>query len=204
MDQSYLDNGLQPEEVSFADTETMTEIGRIRYTVWREDNSINEELFPSQSWLDELDSVSRHWIVRDVNGKVIAAARMSLHGELDSSSRDTALWMKIGKPLPLPTCDLGRLVVHKSYRSRGIAQRMNQVRMDAAKAMGSKSVMVTASAGNAKLLKKIGFEDIGETIYFDDRPGVLFYAMQYNFANNSEDSDNSKTVANSLATVCSN
>jgi hypothetical protein len=32
--------------------------------------------------------------------------------------------------------------------------------------------------GNARLLRKLGFVDIGETITFDDRPGVVFLALQ--------------------------
>jgi hypothetical protein len=32
--------------------------------------------------------------------------------------------------------------------------------------------------GNARLLRKLGFVDIGETITFVDRPGVVFLALQ--------------------------
>jgi hypothetical protein len=38
--------------------------------------------------------------------------------------------------------------------------------------------MRTPADGNARLLVKLGFVDIGETISFDDRPGVVFHAMQ--------------------------
>ena len=61
------------------------------------------------------------------------------------------------------------------------SQSLNAVRVDAAKAMGAASVMVTASEGNARLLLKLGFVDIGETISFDDRPGVVFRALQLDF-----------------------
>lgn len=111
----------------------------------------------------------------------MAAGRLTMHTHLEDSYRDVQLWKRCGKHLPLPTVDLGRLGVLSEFRGRGLAQYLNIVRMHAAKAMGAKSIMVTASAGNARLLKKLGFEDIGETVYFEDRPGTCFYALQYNF-----------------------
>ncbi len=68
--------------------------------------------------------------------------------------------------------------MHPSFRRRGIAQMMNQVRVDYAKMIGAKSIMVTASEANAKLLHNIGFEYIGQNIEFTDRPGTLFIALQ--------------------------
>jgi predicted GNAT family N-acyltransferase len=127
-----------------------------------------------------LDPVGRHWIVRNENNEIIAAARMTLHDSLDDGYRDVQLWKRSGKYLPLPTVDLGRLVVLYSYRGRGIAQMLNVVRIEAARQMQAKSIMVTASEGNARLLRKLGFEDIGETIFFSDRPGTLFIALQLN------------------------
>ncbi len=55
---------------------------------------------------------------------------------------------------------------------------MNQVRVEYAKTIGAKSIMVTASEANAKLLHSIGFEYIGQNIEFADRPGTLFVALQ--------------------------
>ena len=132
--------------------------------------------------VDELDNVGRHWIIKDaVTGELMATARLTLHSTLNDSYRDVQLWRNCGKHLPLPTVDLGRLVVLSKFRGRGLAQLLNVTRIQAAREMGANSIMVTASAGNARLLKKLGFEDIGETAYFDDRQGTCFYALQYNF-----------------------
>ncbi len=118
--------------------------------------------------------------MRNDSGSLIASARLTMHFSLDDSYRDVQLWKRSGRLLPLPTVDLGRLVVLKDYRGKGMAQALNVVRIESAKQMGAKSIMVTASEGNARLLRKLGFEDIGETIYFSDRPGTLFIALQLN------------------------
>lgn len=161
------------------DSDLMKEIGRFRYKVWQQERSINDSLFPDSCWIDSEDNTARHWILRDIRGDIIASARITFHPHLDESSRDIQLWRKCGKNIPLPTVDLGRLVVSNEWRGRGIAQTMNHIRINAARDMGAKSIIVTASDGNARLLRKIGFVDIGETIEFSDRPGTIFHAMQY-------------------------
>jgi hypothetical protein len=46
--------------------------------------------------------------------------------------------------------------------------------------MGARSIMVTASEANAVLLRRLGFYDIGKVVYFEDRPGIAFHALQLN------------------------
>ncbi len=168
-------------EIRPDDANSMKRIGELRFRVWEEENSINSDLFPDKCWLDSLDSAGRHWVLEDAqSGAWMAAARMTLHTTLEDGYRDVQLWRRCGKHLPLPTVDLGRLVVLSAYRGRGLAQLLNTTRIAVAREMGAKSIMVTASAGNARLLQKLGFEDIGETVYFDDRPGTCFYALQLN------------------------
>jgi predicted GNAT family N-acyltransferase len=111
-------------------------------------------------------------------GHLVASARLTFHTTLEDSYRDVALWRRAGKHLPLPICDLGRLVVDPVFRTLGLANRLNKVRVAAAKESGAKSIMVTASYGNVGLLERLGFAEIGETIEFEDRPGEIFVAMQ--------------------------
>ena len=170
----------EPEEILSSDVNALNLIGKLRYKVWEEEGSINAEAFPNMCWVDELDKGGRHWVVKDSNGEYIAAARLTVHETLDDDYRDVQLWKRSGKVLPLPTCDLGRLVVLNAFRGRGIAQSLNKIRIEYAKEIGAKSIMVTASEGNARLLRKLGFVDIGETIVFDDRPNTLFHALQLN------------------------
>jgi predicted GNAT family N-acyltransferase len=92
-----------------------------------------------------------------------------------------------GRPLRFPVADLGRLVVAAPFRCRGYAQQLNRVRIQAAKDLGCASVVVTASASNAKMLKSLGFIQLMQhdespvTVVFDDRPSTMFYAMCYAF-----------------------
>jgi predicted GNAT family N-acyltransferase len=173
--------GVLLREIDPKDTRSLQRIGELRYRVWEEENAINPELFPNRCWVDSLDQEARHWVLEDrVTGAWMAAARMTLHTTLDDDSRDVQVWRRAGKHLPLPTVDLGRLVVLAAYRGRGLAQLLNTTRIQAARQMSARSVMATASAGNARLLKKLGFEDIGETVYFEDRPDTCFYALQLN------------------------
>lgn len=169
-------------EINPADTASMERIGQLRYQVWEQENSINAALFPDRCWVDSLDPVGRHWVLQDTaSGEWMATARLTIHADLEDSYRDVQLWRKCGKHLPLPTVDLGRLVVLNKFRGRGLAQLLNITRMNVAHEMGAQSIMVTASEGNARLLKKLGFEDIGERVFFEDRPNTCFYALQYDF-----------------------
>jgi predicted GNAT family N-acyltransferase len=148
--------------------------------VWEEENAIDPELFPNRCWVDSLDEEARHWVVEDETGAWVAAARMTLHTTLDDDSRDVQVWRRAGKHLPLPTVDLGRLVVLAAHRRKGLAQLLITKRIQTARDMGARSVMATASAGSAGVLKKLGFEDIGERVYFEDRPDTCFHALQLN------------------------
>lgn len=94
--------------------------------------------------------------------------------------QDIQLWNKANKHLPLPVCDLGRLVVNKTHRKKGIANILNVIRIKKARFLHAKSIMVTASDGNSNLLKKLGFEEIGQKITFEDRPNTIFNALQLN------------------------
>ena len=161
-------------------------------------------------WLDEFDTLPaphcRHWIVRDQSQPcaaclqsssasaspsslppraecqcpLVAAARLTWHATPDQH-RDVRLWTDAGRSLPFPCVDMGRLVVRLAHRRRGIAQTLNRVRVEAARAAGARACVVTASAGNAKLLNALGFEHIGVTVRFDDRPMIVFHALQLVF-----------------------
>jgi predicted GNAT family N-acyltransferase len=138
-------------------------------------------------WLDDLDygEAVRHWVVYayDESTKepqIAATARLTVHHSQDiSQPRDVTLWLNRGIPLSYPVCDMGRLVVHKQWRKRGIANELNRLRVEfASREFGAKMIIATASQGNARLLERIGFKDIGEQVEFDDRPGIIFSALQ--------------------------
>lgn len=163
--------------------EVLQEIGKLRFDVWFDEGEIDplaiDQSNGENSWTDELDEDGHHFIIRDLKtGLIIAAARMTLHTDpADTRSRDFVMFMKSPTAIPLPTVDLGRLIVKNLYRGRGYASALNEARVQEAKQLGAKSVIVTASLSNAKLLEKLGFTYTGETVYFSDRPRVEFHAM---------------------------
>ncbi len=156
----------------------LEEIGRLRYDVWASEGAINTAQFPHGVWIDEVDHVARHWVAVTSSGVIVGSARLVQHSTIEAEDRDMALWRKIGRVLTPPIADLGRLVVRHDARCKGVASALNSMRVAAARDAGARVAITTASATNARLLSRIGFVDIGVTISFDDRPGVVFHAME--------------------------
>lgn len=171
------------KEVDCFDSTCLDRIGKLRYDVWLGEKSLDQSMFPNGSWLDpsDEDSILTRHFVAEVNGELVAAARLVTHTTIASADVDIDLWMSSGKKLVWPVSDLGRLVVRRDYRNRGIAKSLNTIRMNTARSMGVGSIIVTASAGNSSLLKATGFVSIGEEIVFPNRPATTFYALQYTF-----------------------
>jgi predicted GNAT family N-acyltransferase len=166
-------------DCAFHDTAKLAEIGRLRYSVWEGEGSVCPELFPDRVWVDAMDqaATARHWFVQNEAGEVVAAARLTIHGESDDY-RDVELWRANKIRLKFPVCDLGRLVVRKDARGVGLATRLNEVRINAARAWGAGAIICTASAGNKRLLTKHhGFVALDHTIVFGDRPNTTFHAI---------------------------
>ena len=164
-------------ECAFDDAATLERIGRLRYEVWEGEGSVDASQFPDRVWVDAMDRAAsaRHWFVQDPAGEVVAAARLTLHGETDDY-RDVELWKAKGIPLAFPVCDLGRLVVRRDARRRGLATRLNALRVDAAKAWGAGAIICTASEANHGLLcKRHDFVPLGHTAVFSDRPHTTFH-----------------------------
>lgn len=167
------------EEIENNKIELLREVGRLRLEVWRGETDVNESLFPDDLWLEPLDFIARHWAVRDRLG-IVASARLTIHDVL-SENPDGYLFERAKISVPVPAGHLCKLVVHKRARGRGLATELNRVRIEAAKEMGAKSIIVTASDSNSRLLERVGFVDTGIREYFPNRPGYEFKAMQLSF-----------------------
>lgn len=177
-----------PTEVYPAsDKAVLEEIGKLRYECWLGEGVIDAALFPDKLWVDDMDygPSARHWVVRELTtNAVVGAARLTWHSSLDDDYRDVKLWRDKGVPLQAPVLDFGRLVVRKDHRRKGIARSLVDVRIKAAKEwtqdeQKARSCVCTASAINVVMLQQTGFVPIGQTASFDDRPGVVFHALQY-------------------------
>ncbi len=168
-----------PIEIPNSDKSVLDQIGKFRLEVWREETAVNEELFPNRIWLEPLDYVARHWVLHE-NSKLVAAARLTFHHTLEDNP-DGYLWIKQGLSVPLPVVHFCKLVVHKSVRGQGIGTIFNTVRIKAAQEWGAKSIILTASEKNTRLLLSMGFMDTGIRESFPNRPGFTFKGLQYLF-----------------------
>ena len=170
--------------------DAIEEIGKLRYEVWSGDGLLDLSMFPTGTWIDDMDfgARARHWVVKEKStGKLIACARLTRHESLDDDYRDVKLWRDSGLEPELPLIDFGRLCVHKNFRLRGIAKELDAIRLDAARnweldGMKPRTCVCTASASKVESLKKIGFFSIDKTAIFRDRPTTVFHALQYNFS----------------------
>jgi GNAT superfamily N-acetyltransferase len=166
-------------EIPSSDTSIMKEIGALRLEVWRGETTVNESLFPTGLWIEPLDSLARHWIAR-AESKIIAAARLTVHLTLEENP-DGPWWIEHGLQVPLPVANFCKLVVHKNYRGRGLGHAFDRIRLEAAREMGARSIIVTASEKNSKLLMELGFEDTGVRGFFPNRPTFEFRGLQFLF-----------------------
>lgn len=140
---------------------------------------MEESLFPEGTWIEPLDRVARHWIALDDRG-LVGAGRLTLHHSLPDNP-DGYLWIRSGLTVPLPAAHFCKLIVLKRARGLGVGKELNRLRLEAARAMGAKSILVTASDANARLLTAVGFTDTGVHETFPNRPEFPFRALQYLF-----------------------
>jgi predicted GNAT family N-acyltransferase len=107
---------------------------------------------------------------------------MTYHNNfLDKRSRDLVIFKEYNNNDEInqsSVVDLGRLIIKSEFRSKGIAQYLNKLRIHIAKLLNTEYMIVTASQGNTILLKKLGFIEINKIVYFDDRPNYPFHCLQ--------------------------
>lgn len=164
------------EEILPADFSTLDAIGKLRLDVWREEATVDESLFPQNRWLESWDEVGRHWVARE-HGEMVGAARLTFHLTL-SDNPDGYLWLREKKTVPVPAAHFCKLVVLSKARGKGVGKQLNEIRLQAAREMGARSILVTASEKNARLLVPLGFTDTGIRETFPNRPGFPFRALQ--------------------------
>lgn len=164
-------------ETRIGDARELARISDLRIEVWGSEGSLDPRIRAAGSWLDEIDPVARHWVAETAGGELVATARLSVHERLEDTL-DGYVWTEAHRSVPLPVGSISRLVVRRDARRQGLAGRLNDVRIAAARAAGCRSMTVTASKENARLLAAHGFVDTGLTVVFANRPGVVFHALE--------------------------
>lgn len=134
----------------------------LRALVWRSERDVIDaaKLSPDASlFRDAGDARALHWTI-EADGSVVAAARLCLQtdaGDLPGGER----FGRLLAGLPTPVALLSRLVVHPAMRRRGLAQALTEVRMEAARSWGARSIVVEASPRRIAPLLALGFVELG-------------------------------------------
>jgi GNAT superfamily N-acetyltransferase len=142
-------------EVPASDWGVIERIGRLRVQAWAD---VVGTVDGMTCWLNAVDAVARHWAFF-CGDEPVAAARLSVHQAI-SQVPDAEVFSPVFRESPPgPIASLNRLVVAPAYRGIGLSSRLDQVRLEAAEAMGCKCVVGYTASGErrVKQLKKAGF-----------------------------------------------
>jgi len=150
----------EPVEIDPRDTVLLRRIGRLRVRAWATFRSGSRA--PGGCWLDEFDLSARHWAFFD-GDEPVAAARLSVHGQL-SDLPDAPIFDGVFQiPPAAPIAAFNRLVVHPAYRGLALSLRLDCARVAAAIEAGCRSVVLETHSGAARVaqLTALGFRVVG-------------------------------------------
>jgi GNAT superfamily N-acetyltransferase len=167
-----------PEEVS--GPSVLEEIGVFRVEVWRATLG-QPALFGDGRWLDELDRVSRHWVIRDRDGRLVGAARLSLHASLDEVP-EAEEYARFALSLRGPLAAPARVVVCPSAQGAGLGRQLLDCQEQAARRAGARSAVRQASPAMARLLARRGWQIAGPACPDPRLPGVIFQVASFQYA----------------------
>jgi predicted GNAT family N-acyltransferase len=142
-------------------------IGRLRASVWLDEGSLIPSACKDKVWLDELDSIGKHWVVMNKN-EIVAAARLTCHeasGQIPHADEFAPYNMKLVGSY----CFMSRLVVKKDYRGQGLANKLDKVRLEEANRLGMKKIIILPTKARVESLLKLNFYYYGESGVHPDK-----------------------------------
>ena len=155
------------------DHEAMREIRKLRALCW-------PRIYAGGNSLDdEFDACSIHWVLRGVDSRMLAAARLSFHTNFKILP-DPHLFAAYEPGLiRFPAGYISRLVVHPEARGRGIAVFLEETRIRHAIARGCKSMIAvwnpeSGTMRQRQLLRR-GFRSLDGETGWPDGPFGLSY-----------------------------
>lgn len=131
----------------------------LRVEAWRSVGVLREGEFPPDICCDKHDEHATHWAVAEEE-RVIAAARMCIHDTL-AALPDAGFFLNLPREIEPPVAAINRLVVKADHQRRGLARRLDEVRIERALEMNCRSVIVVAPPIRWRPLEQLGFESLG-------------------------------------------
>jgi hypothetical protein len=141
----------------------------LRYRVWSEQERVTIKDIHSGRIADPHDDHAYHWGAYD-GDTLVGSARLCMHNNL-ASAPDGHLFA--GLPIPLPVANINRLVISRTHRAQGLAACLDTARIQFAKEMGAKSVIVAPREGRRRILALSHLEFITA-----DRRGITEWSAE--------------------------
>jgi GNAT superfamily N-acetyltransferase len=122
---------------SVADRATFDAVVGLRLRSWADQTPV--PLTPDDV-VDHHDEAARHWVAV-LDGKIIGAARLTVHDVLDEVPEAVCLGGVFAQPPPAPIGFLSRLIVAADWRRRGVGRELDRARIRAADKAGCRSLL---------------------------------------------------------------
>jgi GNAT superfamily N-acetyltransferase len=170
----------QVELTEVTGSEQVDEICRFRAAVWLASQGANPVAFPSGSWRDPIDDGARHWVARDSNGNLLAAARFAIHDQLEDMIEHREYrryYLEAHGPIAAPD----RVVVAPAAQGQGLASQLLAIQHKAATAAGAVCALRQASPRMVRLLRHRGWRMHGPASIDPRFPGVTFTVASFIF-----------------------
>jgi SAM-dependent methyltransferase/GNAT superfamily N-acetyltransferase len=151
----------EPVEIDPRDRPLLEKIGRLRVLAWS--TVMPDAARRAECWLDEFELQGRHWCIFH-DGEPVAAARMSIHERLEDVPDAEVYAGVFPSPLPPPIASINRLVTHPEFRGRGFSWKLDNVRVQAARAAGASGIIGENHTGMERMsqLARLGFQVVGD------------------------------------------
>lgn len=173
--------GHYSEPLAASDPETIEAIGRLRAEVWTATGKSAEDAFPEGRWLDPHDFEGPHWIVRDRRGRLVAAARVTVHPRLEDVP-EAEEYLRYGLDLPGPVASPARVVVSPEARGHGLARKLLDAQDAFAASVGARHAVRQASPAMVRLLVHRSWRILGLATRDPRFPGVEFQVAVLDFS----------------------
>jgi GNAT superfamily N-acetyltransferase len=161
------------EPVTVWDRESLANIFHFRRRVWEATPTPVKRAFPQGSWRDPYDEVATHWVIRDEGGRIVAAARQTIHSRWDDfpAAEDYSEYFdELAGPIAHPA----RMVVCPSAQGQGLASQLIDLQEAAAERAHCRYALRQASPAMVRLLVRRGWQILGPAPFDPRYPGVEF------------------------------